>query len=391
MKSKHVVFVHGLFGWGPGEMGGLPYWGYALERDAGDFTLHEAGCGPVSSFHDRACEVAAQIRGARVDYREDHSKRAGHARLSDDYSGRPFVRGWSEDNPVILVGHSAGGHTCLQLQQLLAEDFWGWGSNADWVEALVTVSAVLNGSLLPYMFGCSKETGLLTTPVGNFLGNVIQFFAMAGSGSLHRIYDFDLDQWIGEGHSGNFKSICAALSKTGFAGGEDNLAFDLTLQGCLKANAIARTNPSSYYLSIVTEQTTKGRFTSGHYPDLSMNPILAASAAYQGFVVDFDVPPIPGWGSGDLDIARWRSNDGAVSSISQRYPFTAGSHPVGGEGIFRRKSIEKGKWYFERAEKITGRTFDHLDVCVGCLSDPSMVDAHKRLYDAIYLLLGRLP
>ena len=31
MKANHIVFVHGLFGWGPGELGGIPYWGGALE------------------------------------------------------------------------------------------------------------------------------------------------------------------------------------------------------------------------------------------------------------------------------------------------------------------------------------------------------------------------
>ena len=32
MKAKHIVFVPGLFGWGPGELGGFPYWGGAMEQ-----------------------------------------------------------------------------------------------------------------------------------------------------------------------------------------------------------------------------------------------------------------------------------------------------------------------------------------------------------------------
>jgi len=71
VKSNHIVFVPGLFGWGPGELGGFPYWGGALEQfDKNRFQTHWAKCGPVSSFHDRACEVFARIKGAKIDYGE---------------------------------------------------------------------------------------------------------------------------------------------------------------------------------------------------------------------------------------------------------------------------------------------------------------------------------
>jgi len=49
-------------------MAGLSYWGEGLKvmRDQlgvnghSGINVHEASCGPVSSFHDRACEVFAQ-------------------------------------------------------------------------------------------------------------------------------------------------------------------------------------------------------------------------------------------------------------------------------------------------------------------------------------------
>src|SRR6202035_952492 len=163
MKSKNIVFVPGLFGWGPAELGGLLYWGDALAQFEGVFNTHEVKCGPISSFHDRACELFAQIKGAEVDYGEQHSKEAGHARKprDRDYSGKPFVRNWSADNPVILIGHSAGAQTCLQLQQLLAGDLWKYGSNAQWVEAIVSIAGVLNGSTVTYLAGCDQATGKL--------------------------------------------------------------------------------------------------------------------------------------------------------------------------------------------------------------------------------------
>ncbi len=391
MKSQHIIFVHGLFGWGKKELGGLPYWGYAGEVDPHGFIVREANCGPVSSFHDRACEVAAQIKGAKIDYGASHSETQGHSRFSDDHTGNALVPNWSEDNPAIIIGHSAGGHTALRLQQLLADDFWGWGSNAQWIEAVVCLSGVLNGSTLPYLLGCDKQSGLITGSFGPFLGKAIQFFAMAGGGAIENIFDFDLDQWIGEGKGGNFHDIVSAIDHSNFATGKDNLAFDLTLQGGYVANQLCQTHPQTYYLSLITEQTTKGWFTSFHYPDPLMNPSLAATAAYQGVVVDFEHPPIPGWGSGDLVIEKWRENDGAVSAISQRFPFVGRHHPVGGEGIFTRNPVERGKWYYEKVQEIIGRSFDHLDIGFGCLTDPSLIGAQKTLYKNIFSLLQGLP
>jgi hypothetical protein len=61
MKANHIIFVPGLFGWGPGEIGGFPYSGDAMNQFAG-FKTHWVKCGPISSFHDRACEVFAKSR-----------------------------------------------------------------------------------------------------------------------------------------------------------------------------------------------------------------------------------------------------------------------------------------------------------------------------------------
>jgi triacylglycerol lipase len=47
MKSKDIVFVHGLFGWGPGELGGMPYWCDALAQFDGVFNTYWAKCGPI--------------------------------------------------------------------------------------------------------------------------------------------------------------------------------------------------------------------------------------------------------------------------------------------------------------------------------------------------------
>jgi len=393
MKSKNIVFVPGLFGWGPGELGGLPYWGDALAQFEGVCTTHWAKCGPISSFHDRACELFAQIKGAQVDYGEKHSKEAGHAQKSRDYSGKPFVQNWSADNPVILIGHSAGAHTCLQLQQLLVGDFWKCGSDARWIEAIVSIAGVMNGSTLTYLAGCDPATGKFMRAPSIFIQKGLEILKRIGT---EPVIDLYLAQWT-QGKT---------IDESNFVSGDDNLAFDLSLQGCYKANKNFYTQNGTYYLSIVTSKTDPvlpewlgpllGKLLRNQRPAPQMNPLLIPSALYQGGdPIGKHIKPISDWGAGDLTIDKWRENDGAVSSISQRFPFTAGAHPVGGEGIFSRdiKTIERGKWYYERAKNIVQHRFDHLDVVFGSkinFLDRSVEDAQRRLYGKLCTFLRDL-
>lgn len=396
LKSKHIIFVPGLFGWGPNELGGLPYFGDGItameeqlkKKNRSDIKVHAVSCGPVSSFHDRACEVFAQIFGDKVDYDgkdRQHSKQAQHGVSSKDYSRKALVPDWSEENPVFLIGHSAGAHTCLQLQQLLADNFWdrpNRRSHANWVEAVICISGVLNGSTLPYMLGCDMESGLLTGPVGNFIGMGVQILGGLNRGLARNLFDWDLEQWVGS-KATDLGDFIKTLENSQFAKGKDNLAYDLTLQGCQEANKRFKTNQDSYYLSVVTEQTFGvGLFKRERRPSLFMNPALTGGAFYQAAIVNFDKgrDPIEGWGTGDLTIDKWRENDGAVSSISQRYPFTGGDHPVGIEGFIKRQALEKGNWYYEKAESITNKSMDHLDVVFGHVTEPSLGDAHRLLY-----------
>src|SRR4051812_18567085 len=125
LKSRKVIFVHGIFGWGENEVPSLSYWGGALAQFAGSgFEVHEVKCGPISSFRDRACEVYAQIKGGDFLYPTEpgaeRTKRATVARSERQHVAPDALHpNWSAENPVILVGHSAGAHTCLALQRLL--------------------------------------------------------------------------------------------------------------------------------------------------------------------------------------------------------------------------------------------------------------------------------
>jgi triacylglycerol lipase len=406
MKSSNIVFVPGLFGWGPGELRGFPYWGDALQQfKETRFKTHWVKCGPISSFHDRACEVFARIEGTKINYGAKHSTAEGHAQTtSRDFTGQGFVPDWSENNPVILIGHSAGAQTCLQLQQLLAEKFWyadfGVDSTENWIEAIICVSGVLNGSTLTYLT-CDESTGRLKRGSDFLVQSALDFIAAIRLAArpihdLGRDYDLYLDQWIGKANATSDELLVLFKNNPRFVKGEDNLAFDLSLQGCLKANQKFKTGKETYYFTLVTRATHEEGLPFGpkvKQPDRSMSFLLKGPAEYQALRPDFAIPPIQDWGADDLMIDKWRENDGAVSSISQRFPFTAGAHPLGGDGIFARKpeTIEKGNWYVEDVKAVTGLSFDHFDPAVGAkLKGSEMEVAQLRLYSKLAALLQSL-
>ncbi len=383
LNSTNIIFVHGLFGWGPGELGNTPYWGDALHEIGAGFSILEAKVGPLSSFHDRACELFARIRGGTVDYGEAHSAAAGHARHGRTFPA--FMQEWSGENPVILIGHSAGAQTCLQLQALLAADFWGLGTNADWVEAIVSVAGVINGSLLPYKFGCDRESGLLTGfqsgLIATALGVVTQIAGRVSGMPIDpaRTFDLCLDHW--PRGADDAIDVLMGAGQSPFVKGEDNLGFDLSLQGCLKANKAFKSNPNTYYLSFVTGTLDPGWSPFAWLAKDRIIPLLLTAFRYQAKEVDFATNPIDGWGAGDMTLDLWRANDGAVSSISQTHPFTNGAEPLGGEGIFgRADQLERGRWRYENLLKATGLHFDHFDPVVGAMLKPGVREAHRELY-----------
>jgi len=381
LKSRKIIFVHGIFGWGENELP-FSYWGDALAQFAASrFEAHEVKCGPVRSFHDRACELFAQIKGGAFIYGKTpggtSAKRSVVPRSERKHVAGPLLSDWSADNPVILVGHSAGAHTCLTLQRLLKDDYFGVGSNPDWVEAVICISGVLNGSTLAYMFGCDTVTGVLTDNPERLIRATVDIANRVPKIPLAGI-DLWLEQWN---------------DRNAFVSGKDNLAYDLTLSGCHASNAAFFTNPNSYYLSLVTSMPTERPKWLGIPLPLvfgGINFLLEGSASYQAEIVNF-VPgalPLPSWGTTpELRIEAWRENDGAVSAISQRFPFTHHSEPFGREGFFDGAPIEKGRWYFERVENVTGKRFDHLDPGFGAKMKWGATVAQRELYQKLAALL----
>jgi triacylglycerol esterase/lipase EstA (alpha/beta hydrolase family) len=379
MANDHaVILCHGLFGWGPSEAGAFPYWGTArIVRSP--LRRREASVGPISSSHDRACELAFQIKGGRVDYGEEHALRAGHDRFGRTYEGSAILHPeWSDQHPVHLVGHSMGAPTIWMLQDLLATDFFGWGSNANWVKSITCISGVLNGSTATYFLGCDEVTGLIDEDsIGDFLARAMELHIRLAGDLFDRFYDFDLDHWsIAARPSDRLEVQLQRIAQSPMFRGKDNAAYSLTIQGLLEQNTRCRTHPETYYFSYVTEQTFAGFLTGHHYPEPGMNPFAIPTALYIGHKT-FQRSFYPGFRSAD-----WWHNDGLVSVYSQMFPRSAGVHPVGGE-IGSHTRFETGKWYYELLNRV-----DHLDIVA--LPELGKIGSQRRFYTRLFERLASL-
>src|SRR5699024_75581 len=109
-----IILVHGLAGWGDGEMFGIHYWGG--ENDVPSFLndngheTYTATVGPISSNWDRAIELYYYIKGGTVDYGAAHAEEHGHDRYGRTFEG--IYPDWDGENLIHLIGHKIGRASC---------------------------------------------------------------------------------------------------------------------------------------------------------------------------------------------------------------------------------------------------------------------------------------
>jgi triacylglycerol lipase len=389
MNNFPVVTVHGLFGWIKEEMN-IDYWGNIFS-DA-SLKIYEAEVGPVSSWHDRACEVIAQVKGLRVDYGLEHSKKYGHKRYGKDYRKKGFHPQWDDKNPIHLIGHSAGGNSIRMVQHLLDIDHYNLGSNADWVKSISCISSVLNGTPVPYMLGCNKKTGIVAkVSVASLLERLVLLCARATKGTMIT-YDFNLEQW-GFKKTGTLREDIKQVSNLSLFNGKDNLAYNLTMQGSYEFNGEIKSYPNTYYFGYATEQTFQLPFFKTHYPKPRMNILIWLTGVFGGKYNFEKNPPFEGWGQGHLQNHKWWSNDGLVPEISQYYPFIneAIHHPIAfTKGISNKNTFTKGIWYYENITEATGISFDHMDIVCGATLDPLCLSIQNKFYSNLWNRLANL-
>jgi triacylglycerol lipase len=175
------------------------------------------------------------------------------------------------------------------------KNYWGGDTTANWIEAIVSIAGVLNGSLLTYI-ACDEQSGKVRGLASDFIGDALKILAKVHAIGDQSLYNLQLDQWIGPS-DGSLATLKQKIDTTDFIGGEDNLGFDITLQGCHKANVAFGqrvATPSTYYLSLVTSASREPPLPGISFP--TMNILLRETATYQEQRNDFAIPPIPDWG-----------------------------------------------------------------------------------------------
>ncbi len=262
--------------------------------------------GPVSSLHDRVCELYYRLKGgSRIDYGEIHSERYGHDRYGSAEPVIGLYPEWDERNPLHLVCHSYGGCTALLLQHYFSIGYFdGAGGGGDgggggdknckptaqWIRSITTISSPLRGATTPYLLGASlwpsNTTGsggsggsgladaeeieglaaaladrvgpvhVHTFSPGWFLSRFIHFWELCDIRMLKPYLSFELSHWKLSWRHGIIRGVkrflCGFYHSTDLLWTEDNAAIDLCVHAMNHHTASLTPQPKTYYRSYAT-------------------------------------------------------------------------------------------------------------------------------------------
>ncbi|GBC09093.1 hypothetical protein RclHR1_00860031 [Rhizophagus clarus] len=364
VEQTPVVFVEGFLG--PGKPA---YWG-PLEKTFSSSDVENnknqklknrrcifvtPGCG--SSLYDRAIEIFYQIKGGRVDYGEEHSKKSGHSRYGREYPG--LYPEWSASKPLHFLGHSLGGVTIWKLQQLLASDIFPdyLNPHPDMILSLTAVSSPLKGSQSVYLLGATTDPAGKVRPFsfGAWLGRFVHIYEYLDIKWLKSMtYDFNVDHWnlsfrknwdfssllpwnikkatntlIEESNElmqETANSMCLTygllqcLYKSPWLNCVDNAPYDMTIHAMKEANATSKTFEKTFYRTYVTSISYEDHVTKYHYPKFSFSlpiPIYFLSRFTGSFKFPEDTPDPP---VSYEEMYKWYENDGICPKYSQEHP-----------------------------------------------------------------------
>ncbi|KAI0052547.1 alpha/beta-hydrolase [Auriscalpium vulgare] len=262
-----LVIVEGFLG-GVGET----VWGHFqhylnAEDDAAGSTRRRvifANVGPVSSLHDRACELFYALTGGTVDYGAEHSTSNEHGRY-----GRAHPHGlyeaWSVTRPLHFLGHSVGGSTIVKLQHLISSGFFGRTHHPDMLLSLTSVSSPFRGTQIVYPLG-EHETAapaVRALSVGAALAQCVYAAAYLAP-VLARVVDVRA-----EARALSFREASpAAAWACGWAQSRDAAPFDVTFEAA-DARAAAgegAVHARTYYRSYAACMTEKCAEGETHRP-----------------------------------------------------------------------------------------------------------------------------
>lgn len=301
----------------------------AGSQDGRKRKTHFVKVGPVSSLHDRACELFYTIKGGTVDYGEKHAKDHNHGRY-----GRVFRTGlhpeWSAMRPLHFLGHSMGGTTITKMQDLIREGFFGDEHHPDMVLSVNTISAPFRGTHAVYTLGekPASPPDIRFFSVGSMISIIVHFCMFFSP--LFSEQPWDL---LCEARSYSCKDISMLqflrnVWKSGWTESEDIAPYDVTYQSVVarEKSGEGAVNKGTYYTSYATDMTVPDRESSnGFTPSVShfLNvPLFFLSRAMCSYDLT-KVQPCPEFLNPiqkGKDRDELYKNDGVVPVFSQWHP-----------------------------------------------------------------------
>ncbi|KAI0639551.1 alpha/beta-hydrolase [Trametes polyzona] len=312
-----------------------------------------ASVGPVSSLHDRACELFYSLVGGTVDYGREHSEENGHGRYGRTYETGLYPE-WSVDRPLHFLGHSMGGPTIVKLQWLLTTGFFGKEYSPDMILSLNTVSAPFRGTQLVYSLGEDTRDAPTVRPLspGDILSkwvHVAAYFAPV----LPRFLDLHADARGLSFQHATFRSFLRQLRKSDWAESRDATPYDVTFEAADERESLqeGKVNPNTYYrsycatltspypsnplsatswlgrmlsLPLHVSSTIIARFDFSHLRPIPafMDTVAAAKRASKlGSEATIEDGVIDVANGGDYLSTALRANDGVVPLFSQWHPY----------------------------------------------------------------------
>ncbi|KAF9270020.1 alpha/beta-hydrolase [Marasmius fiardii PR-910] len=329
--------------------------------------------GPVSSLHDRACELYYSLASGRVDYGEEHSKQHGHARY-----GRTCDEGlypqWSQRYPLHFLGHSVGGPTILKLQHLLKSGHFGDHAHPDMILSVNTVFSPFRGTQLVYTLGERVDAAPAVRPLswGAFIAKGVHIVSYL-SPFLPRILDLHTDSRALSFNDISFLSFLKQLWRSDWAESRDATPYDVTFAAAdeREAEMEGKTWSQTFYRSFSGAMTHKNSESNQHLPTFGFGPIPLYFTSRAIGTFDFSqIEPPPSFlkqcsptSSRDLERGeakeyeslseQYYANDGVVPVFSQWHPYSCSvtecqhsKSPTSNN----HDSLQPGVWYVHEIE-----------------------------------------
>lgn len=309
-----IILVHGFNGFtddiNPNVLS--HYWGgdklnIRQELEQNGYNAYEASISAFGSNYDRAVELYYYIKGGTVDYGAAHAERYGHERYGKTYEG--VYKDWQPGQKVHLVGHSMGGQTVRQLEELLRNGSQEeieyqkthggdispllQGGHDNMVSSITTLGTPHNGTHASDKLGNEAIVRQIAFDIGKQLGN------------KNSRVDFGLSQWGLKQQPGeSYLSYLSRAKTSKLWQTKDNGLYDLTRDGATDLNRKTSLNPNIVYKTYTGEATHSTLFGK-HKADYNLFLPFTVTANLIGKSTE----------------KEWRENDGLVSVISSQHPF----------------------------------------------------------------------